>query len=160
MILKDERGFTLIELLAVISITAVVLLAIASAQFNWFDNTVNLPKQNLNQEQIRFAFEQIVSDIEEADTDKIILETDSESGNTTSLNLTNHSDSSYIVTYQYNLDSKILSVDKDSNNIILARNIISFVVEEVSGTYYIEGEIEDLDNRPYKLVTSARPIIW
>lgn len=158
MIVKDERGVTLIELLAVISLITVILLAVTSAQLNWFGNTTKLPQQTLNQERLRFAFEQIVKDIEEAD----IVSCNPSDGiqQTLSLNITK--DASAVI-YQYDTDTNVLSVLKQGNNIVLAENVISFIIKLENDTYYIEGKIEDIDlktNLPYRLVTSAKPIIW
>ncbi len=158
MNIKDKSGATLIELLAVISIISVILLAITGAQLIWYNSTANLPEKTLNQERLRFAFEQIVKDIEEANS--IICNPSDGIQQTLSLNITK---SSGTVLYLYDIDTGVLSVTKQGNNITLAENLVSFIIKLENGTYYIEGKTEDIDfktNLPYRLVTSAKPIVW
>lgn len=164
MKIKDESGVTLIELLAVISLVGVVLLLIASAQFNWFSGTTNLPKQTLNQEKLRFAVGQIVKDIEEAQVSSVVITSDVGSEQTLSLEITKATGLLDTVTYQFDMNSSKLSVDTNGNNIALADEVNSFIITELAnGSYGIEAIINDIDPKtgePYKIATSAKPIVW
>ncbi|MGD9677326.1 MAG: hypothetical protein AB7V16_03020 [Vulcanibacillus sp.] len=158
MIIKDKSGATLIELLAVLSLISLILLVITSSQLIWFNSTSNTPKQTLDQERLRFAFEQVVMDIEAAES--IVCTPSNGIEQTLSLNITKPSE---VVIYLYDTDRNELSVTKQGDNYLLAESVISFIIYLDDGTYYIEGMIEGIDlktNQPYTLTTSAKPIVW
>lgn len=159
MIIKNNRGATLIELLAVIVLVIIVLTLVISSQLTWFKNTNNLSEQTLNQEKLRFAFEQIVQDIEAAK--EISINPYPSSDQTHHLNITKQSGD--LVIYGYDIETSRLFVDKMDNTIFLVENMNSFIINYENGTYYIEGMIGDIDvrtKRPYKMITSAKTITW
>lgn len=159
MIIKNDRGTTLIELIAVIALISIVLILIISSQLTWFKNTNNLSEQTLNQEKLRFAFEQMVKDIEEAA--EVSLNSYPSSDQTHFLNITKQSGD--LVVYGYDISTSRLFVDKMGNTIFLVENMNSFIINYIDKTYYIEGIINDIDvktGQPYKIMTSAKMIEW
>jgi len=155
-----EKGSSLIELLAVLVILTTVIAVITSSQMAWFNTTKDLPKQTLNQEKLRFAFEQLVKDIEQAESIEECNPCDGISDTNTIKIKTTATEE---IVYQYDDTAQKIMITKQGITFSIAEGVISFIVEHDRGFYWIEGKIQDLDiktGQPYTLTTSVKPIEW